>query len=58
MSINEIYLIYKSRRTYLKKLYEYICNMDFFSEKNRDAILEAIDEEVVRINKKINDLIW
>lgn len=58
MSINEIYLIYKSRRSYLKKLYEDICNMDFFSEKNKDAILDAIDKEIIRINNKINDLIW
>lgn len=58
MSINELYMIYKSRKNFLKKLYEDILNMEFFGEENRQDILLALEEEMVRVQNKINDLIW
>ena len=51
-------MIYKSRKNFLKKLYEDILNMEFFGEDNRQDILIALEEEMVRVQNKINDLIW
>lgn len=58
MTTNELYLIYKSRKEYLKKLYNDIMNMQFLSENNRQKLLIAIESEWGLVQQKIDDLIW
>lgn len=58
MTTNELYLIMKSRKEYLKKLYKDILNMDFFSETNRKKLLIAIEDEWNLVQRKIDDMIW
>lgn len=48
----------KSRKEYLKKLYNDILNMDFFSENNRKKLLIAIEDEWNLVQRKIDDMIW
>ena len=58
MSTNELYMIYKSRKEYLKKLAQNIRIMEFMSEKNRTKFLETIESEIDLVQRKIDDLIW
>lgn len=58
MTTNELYLIMKSRKEYLKKLYKDILNMDFLSENNRKKLLIAIEDEWNLVQRKIDDMIW
>ena len=58
MTTNELYLIYKSRKEYLKKLARDFMTMEFMSEKNRTKFLETIESEIDLVQRKIDDLIW
>lgn len=58
MTTNELYLIMKSRKEYLKKLYNDILNMEFLSENNRKKLLIAIEDEWNLVQRKIDDMIW
>lgn len=58
MTTNELYLIMKSRKEYLKKLYNDILNMEFLSETNRKKLLIAIEDEWNLVQRKIDDMIW
>lgn len=58
MTTNELYLIMKSRKEYLKKLYNDILMMEFLSETNRKKLLIAIEDEWNLVQRKIDDLIW
>lgn len=58
MTTNELYLIMKSRKEYLKKLYNDILNMDFLSENNRKKLLITIEDEWNLVQRKIDDMIW
>ena len=58
MTTNELYLIMKSRKEYLKKLYNDILNMDFLSDNNRKKLLIAIEDEWNLVQRKIDDMIW
>ena len=48
----------KSRKEYLKKLYNDILNMEFLSENNRKKLLIAIEDEWNLVQRKIDDMIW
>ena len=48
----------KSRKEYLKKLYNDILNMDFLSDNNRKKLLIAIEDEWNLVQRKIDDMIW
>lgn len=58
MTTNELYLVMKSRKEYLKKLYNDILNMDFLSDNNKRKLLIAIEDEWNLVQRKIDDLIW
>lgn len=58
MSTNDLYLILKSRREYLRQLKKNISTMDFMSERNRTKFIETIESEIDLVQRKIDDLIW
>lgn len=58
MAINDLYLILKSRREYLRQLKKNISTMDFMSERNRTKFIETIESEIELVQRKIDDLIW
>lgn len=58
MTTNELYLIMKSRKEYLKNQIKSIRQMEFLSEKNQQRMLVALEDELDLVQNKINDLIW
>lgn len=58
MTTNELYLIMKSRKDYLKNQIRSIRQMEFLSEKNQQRMLVALEDELDLVQNKINDLIW
>lgn len=58
MATNEVYMILKSRKEYLKKLARDFRTMEIMSERNRTKFLETIESEIDLVQRKIDDLIW
>ena len=58
MTTNELYLIMKSRKEYLKNQIKSIRQMEFLSEKNQQRMLVALEDELDLVQNKINDLVW
>lgn len=57
-STEEMYRIYKARKTWLEKMIVQIQCMDLFKEENKTKIITGLVQERDHIQSKIDNLLW